>query len=229
MVKQVGFGGGAAALGGLLALRLADGTAGYLVQSWYIPVIVVSALILLALAGLTWFPALRRREPFELRPTAAGLLTGGLVAFPLVLGLAFEPRQLNSGNLNTDAVSARQFTASAAVADPARRNIYQWAYEFETANPASIVGDSVEVVGFVFHREGAPADRFLVARFVVACCIADAQGFALPVQWKDAGDLKSDQWVRVIGRVTTAPEGELIIHATDIEMLEAPSNPYIYP
>jgi uncharacterized repeat protein (TIGR03943 family) len=229
MVKQVIFGAGAAALGGVLALRLFDGTASYLVQSWYIPVIVVSALVLVCLAVLTWLPALRSGERLAIRPTAAGLLTASLVGFPVLLGLAFEPRQLNSGNLNTEAVSARQFTASAAAADPARRNIYQWAYEFETANPASIVGDSVEVIGFVFHREGAPADRFLVARFVVACCIADAQGFALPVQWKDAQDLKTDQWVRVMGRVTTAPDGELIIQATEIEPVEAPSNPYIYP
>jgi putative membrane protein len=229
MVKQVIFGAGAAALGGLLALRLFDGTAGYLVQSWYIPVIVVSALVLIGLAVLSGLPALRSKERMVIRPTAAGLLTAGLVGFPVVLGLAFEPRQLNSGNLNTDAISARQFTASAAAADPARRNIYQWAYEFETAAPASIVGDSVELIGFVFQREGLPADQFLIARFVVACCIADAQGFALPVQWKDAADLKNDQWVRVTGRVATAADGELIIQATEIEMVEAPSNPYIYP
>ncbi len=229
MVKQVILGGGAAMLGALLVLRLVDGTAGYLVQSWYIPVILASAVILVALAALSWLPALRSRERFVLRPTAAGLLTAALVGFPVVLGLAFQPRQLGTGSLDVDAVSARQFSSSAAAADPARRNIYQWAYEFETANPASIVGDEVELIGFVFHKEGEPADRFLIARFVVACCIADAQGFALPVQWGAAAGLANDQWVRVVGRVSTGTTGELIIQATEIEPVEAPSNPYIYP
>ncbi len=229
MVKQVILGGGAAMLGALLALRLVDGTAGYLVQSWYIPVILVSAVILVALAALAWLPALRSSERFVLQPTAAGLLTAALVGFPVVLGLAFQPRQLGTGSLNVDAVSARQFSSSAATADPARRNIYQWAYEFETASPASIVGDEVELIGFVFHKAGEPADRFLIARFVVACCIADAQGFALPVQWAEASSLANDQWVRVVGRVSTGPGGELIVQATEIEPVEAPSNPYIYP
>ncbi len=229
MVKQVILGAGAALLGALLVLRLIDGTAGYLVQSWYIPVILVSALILLGLAVLAGLPAIRSRERFSIQPTTAGLLTAGMVAFPVVLGLVFQPRPLGTTSLDTDSVSARQFSASAASADPARRNIYQWAYEFETADPASIVGDDVEVIGFVFHKEGDPADRFLVARFVVACCIADAQGFSLPVQWRAAQDLANDQWVRVLGRVSTAADGALIIQATEIEPVEAPSNPYIYP
>lgn len=229
MVRQVILGVGAALLGALLVLRLVDGTAGYLVQGWYIPVILASAAILIGLAVLAAVPALRSSERFAIQPTAAGLLTAAMVGFPVVLGLVFQPRPLGTASLDTDSVSARQFSASAAAADPARRNIYQWAYEFETADPATIVGDEVEVIGFVFHKDGDPADRFLVARFVVACCIADAQGFSLPVQWSAARDLANDQWVRVLGRVTTAPDGALIIQATEIEPVEAPSNPYIYP
>lgn len=229
MVRQVILGAGAALLGALLVLRLVDGTASYLVQSWYIPVIIASAAILIGLAVLAAVPAFRSNERFTIQPTAAGLLTAAMVGFPVVLGLVFQPRPLGTTSLDTDALSARQFSASAATADPARRNIYQWAYEFETAAPASIVGDEVEVIGFVYHREGDPADRFLIARFVVACCIADAQGFSLPVQWRAAQDLANDQWVRLTGRVATAPDGTLLIQATDIEPVEAPSNPYIYP
>lgn len=229
MVRQVVLGVGAALLGGLLVLRLLDGTAGYLVQSWYLPVLIASAVVLVLLAVVAALPALRSGEKFAIRPTTAGLVTAGLVGFPVVLGLAFEPRALGTSSLDTDGVSARQFSASAEAADPARRNIYQWAYEFETGDPASLVGDEVELIGFVFHKEGDPADRFLIARFVVACCIADAQGFSLPVQWKDAASLGNDQWIQLTGRVSTASDGSLIVQATEVEPVEAPSNPYIYP
>lgn len=229
MVRQVVLAVGAALLGGVLALRLIDGTAGYLVQSWYLPVLIASAGVLVLLAVVASLPAFRSGGAFALRPTAAGLVTAGLVGFPVVLGLVFQPRALGTASLDTDGVAARQFSASAEAADPARRNIYQWAYEFETSDPASLVGDEVELIGFVFHKEGDPADRFLIARFVVACCIADAQGFSLPVQWKDAPTLKNDQWIRLTGRVSTAPDGALIVQATEIQLVEAPSNPYIYP
>jgi uncharacterized membrane protein YcgQ (UPF0703/DUF1980 family) len=59
--------------------------------------------------------------------------------------------------------------------------------------------------------------------------VADAQGFSLPVLWKEAEALEADRWVRVKGRVATGPDGSALIQATEIEPVEAPSNPYIYP
>jgi putative membrane protein len=227
MVKHLMFAIGGASLGLLLVLRLADGTAGFLVQSWYRPVLFVSALALVALAGVTVLLAWRSGERFS-RPTGAGALTTLLVAIPVVLGFAFKPEPL-AGNSLDSGDSSPQFNASAGSSDPALRNVYQWAYEFETAQPADIVGDPVEVVGFVYHKKDDPAGQFQVARFVVACCVADAQGFSLPVLWKDAAALPADRWVRVKGRVATASDGSALIQATEIEPIEAPSNPYIYP
>ncbi|MEJ5221819.1 MAG: TIGR03943 family protein, partial [Tepidiforma sp.] len=92
-----------------------------------------------------------------------------------------------------------------------------------------IAGQPVDVIGFVFRKPDDPPDRLRVARFVVACCIADAQGFTLPVAWKDAGALTNDQWVRVEGRVGIGPDGEPVVLAAAVTPIEAPQNPYIYP
>ncbi|PFG73547.1 TIGR03943 family putative permease subunit [Tepidiforma thermophila] len=229
MVRDAGYALAAAALGLLIAWRLFDGTARNLVQGWYVPILAATALLLLAAAAVALAAAVREGPPRWRRPTAAGAVAAAAISLPLIVAAAFEPRPLASSNLNLSAASARQFSASASAADPARRNIYQWAYEFETADPAAIAGQPVEVIGFVFRRDGDPPERFRVARFVVACCIADAQGFTLPVLWKDASTLANDQWVRVTGRVGIGPGGEPIVLAASVDPIEAPQNPYIYP
>ena len=229
MVRDAGYALAAAALGLLIAWRLADGTARNLVQGWYVPILAATAVLLLAAAALTIPVALRDGLARWRRPSVAGAVAAAVIGLPLVIAAAFEPRPLASASLDLSAAAARQFSASASAADPARRNIYQWAYEFETADPAAIAGQPVDVIGFVYRREGDPPERFRVARFVVACCIADAQGFTLPVLWKDASTLANDQWVRVTGRVGIGPDGAPIVLAASVTPIEAPQNPYIYP
>jgi uncharacterized repeat protein (TIGR03943 family) len=219
---------GAALLGALLLWRLADGSAGFLVQAWYEPILLASGLCLIGLAGWALFSRdgdVRQAPRF----TAAGVFAAVFAGGPLLLGFAFRPEALGTSSLDAGALAGRQFSASAASGDPAIRNIYQWAYEFDTRPAAELAGEPVEVIGFVYHREDDTGERFHVARFVVACCVADAQGFALPVQWKQAATLQDNRWVRITGRVATAPDGSPIIQATEIQEIEAPSNPYIYP
>jgi uncharacterized repeat protein (TIGR03943 family) len=229
MVKQLLLTAGAGLLGMLLLLRLVDGTAGFLVQGWYRPILFVSSLGLIALAAGTWLRAARSGERLHIKATGAGLTTAVLVAAPVLLGFAFKPQPLGTNSLNSDTDGSRQFGASVGTADANLRNIYQWAYEFQSSAPADLVGQPIEVVGFVYHKKEESPDHFQVARFVVACCVADAQGFSLPVQWKDAAALANNSWVKVTGRVATGPDGAPLIQASAIDGIEAPSNPYIYP
>lgn len=219
----------AAALGGLLLWRLVEGTAGFLVQAWYLPVLLVSGAGLVILAAVALIQGRRDAGPAEFKFTWAGGITAVLVGLPLVAGVAFKPEPLGGASLANASASGRQFSASAASNDAALRNIYQWAYEFQTRPAAEIAGEPVEVIGFVHHTEDDSGDRFHIARFVVACCVADAQGFVLPVQWKDAASLVDDRWVRIKGRIATGPDGLSLIQATEVQEMEAPSNPYIYP
>ena len=220
-------------LGILLTWRLADGTAVFLVQSWYRPILMAAALALIFLSlmalarELGALPGRPRRQ--RARVTLPGAIALVLVAIPLAVGFGFKPEPLGSQSLKEDPASARQFSASAATSDAALRNIYQWAYEFQTRQPSELAGEAIEVTGFVYHKPGEAEDRFQIARFVVACCVADAQGYTLPVQWKDAQTLESDRWVTIKGRIASAPDGTAIIQASEIESIDAPTNPYIYP
>lgn len=224
------FGGlGAAVLGLLLVLRLTDGSVAFLVQSWYQPILLTSALLLLLLAAIVSVQSLRTGSRWDLRVRPAGILAATLVAVPVALGFGMKPRPLGGGSLGSGASNgAQQFSQSASVSQPAQRNIYQWSYEFQTTDPKSLVGQPVDVIGFVYHGKADAPDQFEVARFVVACCVADATGHTLPVRWPGAAALPTNGWVHVVGRVASGAGGAEV-QATAVTTVEAPSNPYIYP
>jgi uncharacterized repeat protein (TIGR03943 family) len=231
-VVRDAFGGvGAAALGLLLALRLADGSYSSLVQRWYEPLLLGTAAVLLALAVAVSLRAIRAggRWRFAARPGA--LVVGALAVLPVVVGLVLKPEPLGASRLEDTRDTALTGWQSAAPgsSEPLRRNVYQWAYEFATGAPAQLIGQEVDTVGFVYHASDDPTDGFSLARFVVACCIADARGYTIPVQWPAAATLQDDRWVHVRGRVATDPQGALLVRATAVEPIDPPSNPYIYP
>jgi putative membrane protein len=231
MVKQAFIGLAAAFLGLVLVLRTSDGSAAAVIQSWYQPLLFLTMLALLLLGAFVALPSIRAGGRVALqRPRPAALLTVALVALPLVVGLTFKPQPLASKSLATHGASGQAFRQlSAGSVEPARRNVFQWAYEFETARVSSVIGEPVDVIAFVYRTKDMPPDHFSAGRYVVACCIADARGYTLPVHWKDAELLQNDAWVRVQGRVAIGPDGLLMVQANSVENIAAPSNPYIYP
>jgi len=231
MVRHAFGGLGAAVLALLLVLRISDGSMSFLVQSWYQPILIASVVVLMILAVFVSAQALRSGGHWNFHARPAGLLTALLVAVPVVMGFAMKPKPLGSQSLGsgTSVSGAQQFSQTVSTAQPTRRNIYQWSYEFQTGDPKALVGQPVDVVGFVYHGKTDRADQFEVARFVVACCVADATGHTLLVQWPAAATLVQDSWVHVVGRVATAPGGAVEVQATSVAPVEAPSNPYIYP
>lgn len=226
---------GAIAAGALalaMGVRLADGTYTSLVQGWYGPVLLATVVVLALLAGLAawrWVRTGTDGETARIGPLALGGVA--LVAVPIGLALLVKPEPLGSSSLELDGdkASTWQLAPGDTGADPSQRNIYQWFWEFENTAPSELIGDPVKVIGFVHHSEDDGTDTFRVARFVVACCVADATGVWLPVQSAEAGTLAKDEWVRVEGRVAIGPSGAPVVQASVVTPVEAPSNPYIYP
>ena len=232
MVRQGFFGVGAALLALMLAVRLNDGSMGFLVQSWYLPILFATAGAFMLLATVVSVQTVRQGGRWRPTVTARSLAGAALIAAPLLLGLALHPRPLGANTLdasNARAGTVRQFAQPAAAADPAQRNIYQWAYELQSTDPKQLIGQPVDVTGFVYHGKADLPGTFQVARFVVACCVADATGTSLPVQWAGADGLANNGWVHVQGHVITRPGGSVLVQASSVDLVEAPSNPYIYP
>jgi putative membrane protein len=60
-------------------------------------------------------------------------------------------------------------------------------------------GKPVTVEGMVFRGAGVDKNSFLLFRFAVTCCAADALPFSIRVHTASEAGLKNDTWVRVEG------------------------------
>jgi len=160
-----------------------------------------------------------------------------LVALPLLLGLIVSPRPLGaraaaSREINTAGVGlgGDETLFSRAAAE---RNILDWLRAFYAADdPTAFIGQTARVIGFVFRDDAYAADRFMVSRYVVSCCVADAAVLGLVVVWPDSAALPLDAWVEVQGTLrldSAADDPTLIIAATAITPTIMPDQPYLYP
>jgi uncharacterized membrane protein YcgQ (UPF0703/DUF1980 family) len=84
--------------------------------------------------------------------------------------------------------------------------------------------EKVTTVGMVAHVPQLPPDQFLLIRFRMTCCAADATPVAVPVRWAGAASLKDRTWVKVSGQ--TNPTAKAVV-ADKVEPAREPSNPYL--
>ena len=191
--------------------------------------------------------AFRRRPSLEERETGCAcgdehhhfaLVSLLLVALPVILGLLIPTAPLGALAMGTR--EGTSFTApvsiSGAAANPEQagdRNVLDWISSFQhSSDLASFAGREAHVTGFVFRDASHAPDRFMVSRFIITCCVADAIPVGLPVRWPDAATLAMDQWVEVTGPIALEQvDGETIpyIDAIAVVAVDPPSQPYLYP
>jgi uncharacterized repeat protein (TIGR03943 family) len=189
-------------------------------------------------------------------PAAAALsrrqqLSLMVLAIPILLGLVVPPQVLGSAAIGARDIASVAATGTASNAqdaatfdmsqayepagdepDPLKRNVLQWRRVMSaTHDPvAALAGQPVDLVGFVYFGPGDGADRFTVARYVIRCCVADANPMGLPVHTAQAGSLKPDTWVRVRGVLaagTANGQPALVIEPQRVEPVAQPLTPYI--
>jgi putative membrane protein len=161
-----------------------------------------------------------------------------VVSLPLILGILVPARPLGASAVSSRGV-ATGYAASAGGSEstlsvvPGERNVLDWVRAFSAdPDPASLAGQDADVVGFVYRDVRFAEDQFMVARFAITCCVADASAIGLVVQAEDAGQFADDSWVRVAG---TFAEGQLdgdalpVLLADEITPVQPPEQPYLYP
>jgi len=169
-------------------------------------------------------------------PRAWGLL---FLAVPLLLAVVIPARPLGSSaisnrGINTGApLTVGGGTPTQLDLAPTDRNVLDWVRAFNySTDPQTYAGQPADVVGFVYHDGQLAADVFLVSRFAVTCCSADATAIGLLVRWPAAASLESNAWVRVRGPVEV---GSLrgnptpLVAAESLDGVETPAQPYLYP
>jgi len=116
--------------------------------------------------------------------------------------------------------------------DPSSRTVLEWLWAFKQAeDPTSLVGQSVDVDGFMFIDAQLPDGYYMVGRFIITCCVADATAIGIALLPNGEMDVP-DGWVNVQGtmNLTTINGTEaLLIDAEQIIPIDVPDQPYLYP
>lgn len=161
-----------------------------------------------------------------------------LVILPVLLGFLVPPKPLGAAALSNREINVKSLTSVAppgvsSIARQGEKNIYDWLVEFQqTQNPAAFADKEAKVTGFVFRDGRFGNDSFMVSRFVINCCAADAAPLGLIVRWPKAAALTIDQWVEVSGRFQTVEfngEQTPLLVADKVTPVERPNQPYIFP
>lgn len=92
------------------------------------------------------------------------------------------------------------------------------------------LGKEIEIVGFVYKQPDLEDDQFVVARFGITCCVADASVFGILSTGGEMLEVEEDEWIRVTGylsKITLEDWDYPYLQITNIEKVEEPKNPYI--
>lgn len=226
-------------LAGFLISRLLNGTLNFYIHPRFNGLTLATAVILTLVAFIYWWRSARQDEAscdhhdHDHDIPWLGLL---ILSMPVLLGLFVQPTPLGANaldnreiNFSLTAVQSDSFE-TAPLGGP--RNILDWLYDFQRqGEPSLFNGQEADVVGFVFRDERFGEEQFMVSRFTINCCVADANPVGLIVQADDAALLAENSWVQVNGRFQAQQfDGKMIpvLIADQITPVDAPQQPYLY-
>ena len=157
-----------------------------------------------------------------------------------ILGLMFTPRvfasqtALQRGVTDFLAATRSQPQAFRSSVQPEKRSLLDWVRTLNVyPEPDAYTGQKVKVQGFVIHPPELPPNYFLLSRFVITCCAADAYPVGLPIKLTENSQAyPPDTWLEVEGEMTTqnlAGKRQLTIQASSPpKKITEPQNPYEY-
>jgi putative membrane protein len=94
------------------------------------------------------------------------------------------------------------------------------------------VDKKIEFSGFIFRESAMTDSQFVVARFALQCCSADAIPYGILIEFPSAKSFADDSWVKIKGNIqTTIYKNQKIIKvvASQVEKIESPKSQYVYP
>ena len=227
------------AMAAMLLLRLLDGTITWYINARFVPLTVMAVLFLLVMTVVSLVEVFRRLKD---RTTTEKIPVWGLIllAVPLLMGWGVQANPLSAAALDTrgfnlgapSSLVAGQ-SSSGLETNPDALSILDWVQVAQTqATVGQTYPQEANVIGFVYHSDEFPAQTFMVSRFVVTCCAADAFPIGMLVSWPGGADLADDTWVQVQGPVSVAELDGYplpLIEALHAQRVDAPEQPYLFP
>ncbi len=163
-----------------------------------------------------------------------------IVALPLVLGVLIPAKPLGASAIKTrgidtdlSSVSVGRNASTSLTVVASEKNILDWVRTIaSTPDPTELIGQEADVIGFVYRDSRFDENQFMVARFTLSCCVADALAIGLVVQLpEDSSTYAADSWVRVEGHFEERSFDNavlLVLVADVVTPVEQPDQPYLY-
>jgi uncharacterized repeat protein (TIGR03943 family) len=206
--------------GAVLLQAWGSGRLNLLLQSDFHWLVLVSGLLLLALAGLAARFAPKRRSG---RTPALVML----LAAPLMLLIPPRPSfSTLAANRSSGALEGESETLT-FLSPPEQRSLTDWVRLLRSQpDPELYRGDPVRISGFVMPTpQAAP----VLARLTVRCCLADATPVGIPVIWPEGESLKADEWLAVSGEMGVERVGGVlrsVVIADSVQPIPKPKRPF---
>jgi uncharacterized repeat protein (TIGR03943 family) len=220
----------------VIAKLLATGQLHYFLSPSFDGLTAVTGLILAAMAFMEFVRT--RRTVHAGHGDLDSFLTLGFVAVPLVAALLLSPRALGVSGLDGAPLLRLVLafdgpTSVNAGAPPEPRqpiaDVGDLMRYLRTAGESG-VGQRVHARGLVARGGDLNPNEFVLVRYAIVHCVADAQPLGLLVVAPAGFDEASDKWVEVDGTLASYGRGadRLVgIAAVDIIPTEEPAEPYI--
>lgn len=166
--------------------------------------------------------------------------SGRFLLIPVLLGLGVAPRALGADAIGYQGTALNQIArrpqttvVNLIPTDTTKWTIYEWVVA-ASIDPQSLDGKSVQIDGFVVRNSAMSLadNQFMLARYVVTCCVADAGGVGMRVQWANSTTYPNDQWVQVAGTIklqNVAGVMQPLVIANTVTQINAPLKPYVVP
>jgi uncharacterized repeat protein (TIGR03943 family) len=221
-------------LGLYLYSRIFTGTLLFYINQRFAWLVMMAGVVLMAIGG-----SYRYRSNHDHAHHAHAFSWSGvlLIGVLIALGLLVPPKPLGASAVGNREVNLGTLVSSQGNSViPTRageKNILDWLIAFQsTPDPATFTHQPAHLIGFVYRDDRFSSDSFMLSRFVVSCCVADATAIGLIVRSPQAASLPGDQWVEVsghfeLGEFSGKPAPILITDA--ITRTTPPNQPYLYP
>jgi uncharacterized repeat protein (TIGR03943 family) len=162
-----------------------------------------------------------------------------LLTITAILGLIITPQVFASqtaiqrGITESISLTRAQPQSFKSPTNPADRTLIEWVRTLNVyPEPDAYTNQAVKVTGFAVHPSDFPPQYFMITRFVITCCAADAYPVGLPVKLKEnRTSYPVDSWFEVEGKMITEifnGRRQLTIEASSLKKVPKPENPYYY-
>lgn len=229
-------------MGAFLIYKIISGTLYYYINQRFLWLVALGGIFFLVLALVSFLKQREDANHFHMHhehETAGSRWSLLILALPLFLGFFVPARPLDSSalesrGLTTNALLGAGGQQAVELNRPTdERTVLHWVRAFNYAtDPAIYEGDQADLVGFVYHDDRLGPNQFLVGRFAVSCCVADAFAIGVIVESADAAEWSSNTWVHVLGLIQVGSlDGQTIplILAQSIKEVPVPPQPYLFP